>query len=31
MHARKTQGKILAGFVIAGAVVLALSLPSQAV
>ena len=31
MHTRKTQGKVLAGFVIAGAAVLALSLPSQAV
>ena len=32
MHTGKTQGKaILAGFVIAGALVLALSLPSQAV
>lgn len=31
MHTGKTQGKILAGFVIAGALGLALSLPSQAV
>ncbi len=30
MHTRKTQGKVLAGFVIAGALVLALPLLSQA-
>ena len=30
MHTRKTQEKVLAGFVIAGALVLALPLPSQA-
>ncbi|RPH78918.1 MAG: BON domain-containing protein [Nitrospiraceae bacterium] len=30
MHTGKTQGKVLAGFVIAGALVLALPLPSQA-
>jgi osmotically-inducible protein OsmY len=30
MHTRKTQGTVLAGFVIAGALVLTLPLPSQA-